>query len=122
MGPLGFPELMIILVIVIVIFGASRLPQLGKGLGEGIRNFKDSFKNGDEKKIDKIALEYFGTADPSFYGISYDEWTDAERVQPQNKVYAISLTYLEHAKWASSHTPDAMIDGSIFVYDLRNRG
>ena len=53
MGPLGFPELMIILVIVIVIFGASRLPQLGKGLGEGIRNFKDSFKNGDEKKIDK---------------------------------------------------------------------
>lgn len=52
MGSLGFPELMIILVIVIVIFGASRLPQLGKGLGEGIRNFKDSIKN-DDNKIDK---------------------------------------------------------------------
>ncbi|HEV8131038.1 MAG TPA: twin-arginine translocase TatA/TatE family subunit [Acidobacteriota bacterium] len=51
-GSLGFPELMIILVIVIVIFGASRLPQLGKGLGEGIRNFKDSIKNNDNK-IDK---------------------------------------------------------------------
>ena len=49
MGSLGFPELMIILVIVIVIFGASRLPQLGKGLGEGIRNFKDSIKNDDDK-------------------------------------------------------------------------
>ena len=38
-GGLGLPELGIILLIVIVIFGASRLPQLGKGLGEGIRNF-----------------------------------------------------------------------------------
>ncbi|MBI2822526.1 MAG: twin-arginine translocase TatA/TatE family subunit [Acidobacteria bacterium] len=53
MGSIGFPELMIVLVIVIVIFGASRLPQLGKGLGEGIRNFKDSLKGSDEKKIDK---------------------------------------------------------------------
>lgn len=52
MGSLGFPELMILLVIVIVIFGATRLPQLGKGLGEGIRNFKDSLK-GDDNKIDK---------------------------------------------------------------------
>lgn len=53
MGSLGFSELMVILVIVIVIFGASRLPQLGKGLGEGIRNFKDSLKADDDKKIDK---------------------------------------------------------------------
>ena len=42
MGSLGMSELVIILLIVIVIFGASRLPQLGKGLGEGIRNFKGS--------------------------------------------------------------------------------
>ncbi|HEY2934084.1 MAG TPA: twin-arginine translocase TatA/TatE family subunit [Acidobacteriota bacterium] len=46
-------ELIIILVIVIVVFGATRLPQLGKGLGEGIRNFKDSLKSDDEKKIEK---------------------------------------------------------------------
>jgi sec-independent protein translocase protein TatA len=37
---LGVSELLIILVIVLVIFGASRLPQIGKGLGEGIKNFK----------------------------------------------------------------------------------
>ena len=36
----GPTELIIVLVIVIVIFGASRLPQIGKGLGEGIRNFR----------------------------------------------------------------------------------
>lgn len=44
----GFQELLIILLIVIIIFGASKLPQLGKGLGEGIRNFKKGLKSTDE--------------------------------------------------------------------------
>ncbi len=44
MGPLGLPELVIILVIVVLIFGANRLPELGKGIGKGIRNFKDANK------------------------------------------------------------------------------
>lgn len=54
MGNLGVPELLIILAIVIIIFGAGKLPQLGKGLGEGIRNFKDAMKDGEtgEKKDD----------------------------------------------------------------------
>ncbi len=39
-GSLGFPELLIVLVIVIIIFGANRLPQLGQGVGSAIRNFK----------------------------------------------------------------------------------
>lgn len=46
---LGFPELLLILVIVVVLFGASRLPQLGKGMGEGISNFRDGLKSKDEK-------------------------------------------------------------------------
>jgi sec-independent protein translocase protein TatA len=44
------PELLIILVIVVVLFGANRLPQLGKGLGEGIRSFKKSFSGEDDTK------------------------------------------------------------------------
>ena len=51
-GALGLPELAIILVIVVVIFGASRLPQLGKGIGEGIRNFKVSVRNGESEDKD----------------------------------------------------------------------
>lgn len=46
---LGGSEWIIILLIVVIIFGASRLPQLGKGLGEGIRNFKSSVKEGKEE-------------------------------------------------------------------------
>ncbi|GAB4118577.1 MAG: hypothetical protein Kow001_18350 [Acidobacteriota bacterium] len=49
---LGVPELVIILVIVIVLFGATRLPQIGRGLGEGIANFKRSLKAGQEDKED----------------------------------------------------------------------
>jgi sec-independent protein translocase protein TatA len=47
---LGFPEIILILVIVVLIFGTSRIPELGRGLGEGIRNFKKSVKGEDEKK------------------------------------------------------------------------
>jgi sec-independent protein translocase protein TatA len=49
-GSLGLPELLVILVIVIVIFGASRLPQLGRGLGEGIQNFRNGLRNAEEKR------------------------------------------------------------------------
>jgi sec-independent protein translocase protein TatA len=52
---IGLPELLVILVIVVLIFGAGKIPQLGKGLGEGIKNFKDAMREGqkgDEKKDD----------------------------------------------------------------------
>ena len=54
MPNLGLPELLVILVIVVLVFGAGKIPQLGKGLGEGIKNFKDAMKDGEsgEKKQD----------------------------------------------------------------------
>jgi sec-independent protein translocase protein TatA len=50
-GPLGVPELLVILLILVLLFGATRLPQIGRGLGEGIRNFKKGIgEGGDAKK------------------------------------------------------------------------
>ena len=49
MPQLGFQELMVILLIVIVIFGANKIPQLGKGLGEGIKNFKASMRDAQQE-------------------------------------------------------------------------
>lgn len=49
MGPLGIPELLLIFGIIVVLFGATRLPQLGKGIGEGIANFKRGLKSGDRE-------------------------------------------------------------------------
>jgi sec-independent protein translocase protein TatA len=47
---LGFPEMLLIFVIIVLIFGTSRLPELGRGIGEGIRNFKKSIKESDEEE------------------------------------------------------------------------
>jgi len=44
---LGFSELVVILIIVLVIFGASRLPQIGSGLGKAIRGFKEAIEGKD---------------------------------------------------------------------------
>jgi sec-independent protein translocase protein TatA len=52
-GRLGFSELIIILLIVIVIFGAGKLPQIGAGLGQAITNFKKSVSGKDEDKEEK---------------------------------------------------------------------
>lgn len=49
---LGVAELAIILVIIVVLFGATRLPQLGRGLGEGISNFRSGLKGSDNQLSD----------------------------------------------------------------------
>jgi sec-independent protein translocase protein TatA len=50
MGRFGIPELLIILGIVILIFGANRLPELGRGIGKGIRNFKDATRDSENEE------------------------------------------------------------------------
>jgi len=50
---LGTQELIIILVLVLIIFGAGKLPQVGGALGKGLRNFKQGIKEGDDNKDEK---------------------------------------------------------------------
>jgi sec-independent protein translocase protein TatA len=47
---LGVPELIIILLIIILLFGGSRLPDIGRGIGKGIRNFRDATREGKDEK------------------------------------------------------------------------
>ena len=57
MGRIGMPELLIILAIVIVIFGANRLPGLGKGIGSAIRGFKDELGGDKDRDLDEKERE-----------------------------------------------------------------
>ena len=56
---LRLPELLIILLVLVLLFGASRLPQLGSGLGEGLRSFKKAFRDSPD---DEAPAEKPGTS------------------------------------------------------------
>lgn len=75
MGPIGPTELIIVLVIVLVIFGPKRLPSLGRSLGSGLREFKDSVtsRSGDDD-ADSPALE---TGEPETSAVAPPAKTDA---------------------------------------------
>lgn len=45
---IGLPELLVILLLAVLLFGSSKIPELAKGLGQGIRNFKDALKDNDK--------------------------------------------------------------------------
>ncbi len=67
---IGFPELMIILVIIMIIFGAGKLPEIGSAFGNSIRNFKKSMKEAEE------GTEELGEAAPEATGEAAPETTD----------------------------------------------
>ncbi len=51
LGPIGMPELIILLIIILIIFGAGKLPEIGSGIGRGIRNFKKATSGDSSEKI-----------------------------------------------------------------------
>ena len=52
MPNIGMPELIIVLVIVVLLFGTRKLPELGKGVGSAIRNFKSSMREADREEVE----------------------------------------------------------------------
>lgn len=64
-GSLGFTELILILVIVLIIFGAGKLPQLGEGLGKAIKGFKKSVHEADQIEAEAQAAAQQQAATPA---------------------------------------------------------
>ena len=50
---IGFPELIVILVVAVLLFGGKKIPEVAKGLGEGIKNFKNALKTEDHPDVDE---------------------------------------------------------------------
>jgi sec-independent protein translocase protein TatA len=63
METIGFPELLVILGVAVLLFGGKKIPEVAKGLGEGIRNFKTALKGEPEKEATPVA-EVITTAEP----------------------------------------------------------
>lgn len=51
MGGIGLPELLIVLVIIMIVFGAGKIPSIGSAFGNTIRNFKRSMKDSDDQEV-----------------------------------------------------------------------
>ena len=62
---MGFGELVLVLIIVVVVFGASKLPQLGDGLGKAIKNFKRAVNSQDEIDVSPTASSTTGSTKKS---------------------------------------------------------
>jgi sec-independent protein translocase protein TatA len=50
---IGLPELLVILVVAVLLFGGKKIPEVAKGLGEGIKNFKNALKTEDHPDVDE---------------------------------------------------------------------
>ena len=76
---IGFPELMIILVIIMIIFGAGKLPEIGSAFGNSIRNFKKSMKDAEKENEE---LPEGSTAENAITEGGSDEGQPAEGTHP----------------------------------------
>ena len=83
---IGFPELMIILVIIMIIFGAGKLPEIGSAFGNSIKNFKKSMKEAEEiqeaANIEPTEIEADGNNSESVKDENAEESTE-DKIAPQ---------------------------------------
>ena len=84
--------------------------------GQGLKALK---KEMDRRGIESVTLEYFGTADPSYFGVRHTPLLPEDFERPAKKAYAISLHFFEHVRWSHAHKPTAVVGGGIALFDFR---
>ncbi len=89
-GSLGFTELILILVIVLIIFGAGKLPQLGEGVGKAIKGFKKSVHEADVIEAEAQAAQQQMAADPQQAIPDHPVHAPASVEQPAAPVHSVS--------------------------------
>lgn len=90
-GSLGFTELILILVIVLIIFGAGKLPQLGEGVGKAIKGFKKSVHEAEQYDLDPSAQTQEGVeGSPQIAQPIQTAVVEPAAQQPQPAVQAVS--------------------------------
>ena len=87
---IGFPELMIILVIIMIIFGAGKLPEIGSAFGNSIRNFKKSMKEAEEN-AEELPETTDGASDTA-------EVTEGDSDEPKTDENPVAATTEPEAK------------------------
>lgn len=97
---IGFPELMIILVIIMIIFGAGKLPEIGNAFGRSIKNFKSSMKEAEEESGDQVAKVEGGEAASS-------ESPDPENASASTEADVTAQLGGSHPKAAPASQPKA---------------
>ncbi len=84
-GSFGWMELLLILIIVLIIFGAGKIPQLGEGLGKAIKGFKKSVAEADALDVTPNEPDVAETVPPPPPGQLANQSQQAEQVNPQGQ-------------------------------------
>ena len=82
---IGFPELMIILVIIMIIFGAGKLPEIGSAFGRSIKNFKSSMKEAEAEELEAESETVATEPAESSEGASEDQGTKPKKTEAAKK-------------------------------------
>ncbi len=107
---IGFPELMIILVIIMIIFGAGKLPEIGSAFGRSIKNFKTYMKEAEEAGADTAQVEGGGETETPAGEIQEENLSDEEkerlaREKAQTEGEAKDLAMKEQAETFTASLP-----------------
>ena len=105
---IGFPELMIILVIIMIIFGAGKLPEIGSAFGRSIKNFKSSMKEAQEGEAIEGEANTPGElaeAKPDLENMTEEEKEEENRRRKWRRYNAKPGSVLDYKAWKSNGQP-----------------